>query len=302
MAQCPKCGKKLKLTDVSQFCPACGVNMRFVNFEDNFYREAKIAELSQANMHVKIKRLKAAFIGSKLAIARLIVMLFPLVGLLVSSGSFTLSLPYKSGTYQFGLLGVLSLLMPGGGFSTDGLMYLFGMSRAEIDGAAFGALRAALISLAAVMVVGVLILLISILCFISFKNMQKINVVLACLGIAASAAVAITVGRFVSVANGSILLSGERGFGYLIYILMFGAVLAVNLLLSIKGIPVAYDEGMAERAGIYKKVRAGLIDIESLPQPIVETAETRKIDEEIVKEEESFRKKHEKEAITDGNG
>ena len=53
MANCPKCGHKLRLTDLSQFCPECGVNMRFVGFEENFYREAKYAELSQANVKVK---------------------------------------------------------------------------------------------------------------------------------------------------------------------------------------------------------------------------------------------------------
>ena len=64
MANCPKCGHKLRLTDLSQFCPACGVNMRFVNFEENFYREAKYAELAQAQVRVKFRRFKGAFIGS----------------------------------------------------------------------------------------------------------------------------------------------------------------------------------------------------------------------------------------------
>ena len=302
MAQCPKCGKKLKLTDISQFCPACGVNMRFVNFEENFYNEAKIAELSQANMHVKIKHLKASYIGSRLTIARLVVMLFPLIGLLVTSGSFTLTLPYKSATYQFGVLGVVNLLMEGGGFSTEGLMYLFGMSGSQIDAAAFSALRAAVCSFVAVLLIAVLILFVSLLCFISYKNMQKINVVLAGLGIITSVAVAVLIGRFVSAAQNSVMLSGKNGYGFIVYILTFAAVLVVNLLLWIKGIPVVYDEGMEERAEIYKKVKAGEIDIDTLPQPIVETEETRKIDEEIAKEEEAYQKKHAKEDSADGEG
>ena len=86
MANCPKCGHKLKLTDLSQFCPACGVNMRFVGFEENFYREAKYAELSQANVKVKFNRFKAAFVGSKLTIVRLCFALLPvLVPLFVSA-------------------------------------------------------------------------------------------------------------------------------------------------------------------------------------------------------------------------
>ena len=96
-------------------------------------------------------------------------------------------------------------------------------------------------------------------------------------------------------------LEGKNGFGLIVCILMFAAVFVVNLLLVKKGIPVEYDEGMVERAEIYKKVKAGEIDIDSLPQPIVETEETRKIDEEIAKEEAAFKKKHEKEDAENGN-
>ena len=293
MAQCPKCGKKLKVTDISQFCPSCGVNMRFVNFEENFYKEAKYAELSQANMHVKVKRMKAAFIGSKLAIARLVVMLLPIAALLAPACSFTLTLPYKETASAFSALGLYSL------FSEGGFDYLIKMTGSVIDPAAFTALRNALFVYAAVALIGVLILLTSVLCFISYRNMQKITTALSCVGIVCCGAAMITIGSFVKAAQSSIFLSGENGFGLWIAIAMFAAVFAVNLLLSIKGIPVEYDEGMEERAGIYKKVRSGEIDIDTLPLPIVQTAETRKIDEEIAKEEENYKRKHGLEGTAD---
>ena len=295
MAQCPKCGKKLKFTDVSQFCPACGVNMRFVNFEENFYKEAKYAELSQANMHVKVRHMKAAFIGSKLAIARLAVMLLPLAALLAPAGTFALSLPYKDAGYTFSALGIYGL------FNDGGLNYILRMTSSSVDGAAFAALRNALFAYAAVAVLSVLVLFMSILCFISYRNMQKITAVTAGAGIVFSVAAVILVGHFVKISQDSLLLSGQNGFGLFIVIAMFAAVFIVNLLLSVKGIPVEYDEGMEERAEIYKKVRSGEIDIDTLPQPIVETAETRKIDEEIAKEEQNYRKKHGMEGTADGN-
>ena len=55
MKNCPKCSRRLRITDISQFCPGCGVNMRFYNFEENFIREAKLAELSQAGLKVKLR-------------------------------------------------------------------------------------------------------------------------------------------------------------------------------------------------------------------------------------------------------
>jgi hypothetical protein len=295
MAQCPKCGKKLRFTDVSQFCPSCGVNMRFVNFEENFYKEAKYAELSQANMHVKIRHMKAAFVGSKLTIARLIVMLLPLAALLVPAGSFTISLPYKEAGYAFSALGVYGL------FSEGGFDYVLKMTGSAVDAAAFSALRTALFTYAAVAVIAVVILFMSILCFISYRNMQKIIAVTSAIGIVCSLVGTILIGNFVKAAQNGVFLTGKTGIGLLVAAVAFGAVFIVNLLLWIKGIPVEYDEGMVERAEIYKKVRSGEIDIDTLPQPIVETEETRKIDEEIAKEEENYRKKHGLEETAHGN-
>ena len=186
-------------------------------------------------------------------------------------------------------------------FSGGVLDYVLKMTSSVLDASAFGALRTALFSYAAIAVVGVIILFTSLLCFISVKNMQKINVALSGVGIVTCIVSWILISSFVKKAQTSLLLSGKNGWGLIVVIAMFAVVLAVNLLLSIKGIPVEYDEGMTERAAIYKKVKAGEIDIDTLPQPVVETAETRKIDEEIAKEEANYKKKHETEAPEDGD-
>ena len=76
--------------------------------------------------------------------------------------------------------------------------------------------------------------------------------------------------------------------GLIITVLMFTAVFIVNLLLWKKGIHPVYDEGVVERVAIYKQVKAGKINIDDLPQPVIETETTRKIDEAIRAEEEKF--------------
>ena len=297
MAHCPKCGKKLKITDLSQFCPACGVNMRFVNFEDNFYKEAKMAELSQAGMHVKVKRLKAAFIGSKLTIARLVVMLLPIVALLLPNGSYVLKLPFISDVKaagSFSALGVYSL------FTNGSLNYLLKMTGSVISSQSFSALKLALFSYLGTAVIGVIVFLLSVLCFISIKNMQKIIAVFSVIGVAFSCVSMFLISRFVSSAANDPLFDAKNGFGLLLCIAMFAAVFAVNFLIIRKGIPVEYAEGMLERVEILKKVKSGEISIDDLPQPVVETEETRKIDEEIAKEEESYKQKHLKEGNENG--
>lgn len=286
MANCPKCGRHLKIFDVSQFCPGCGTNMRFYGFEENFYKEAKLAELSQAGYHVKIRRFKASFLGSKLTIARLIVMLLPAVALLLPAASYTFSLPMKERTVELGIMGLIDL------FTGSDLSYIGKMISSEFAGAEFTALQTAIYGYVSVAVFAILVLLTSILCFISYKNMQKITAIISVLGVADSIAAYILIMNFVKNCSASAFVSGKAGIGLFIVILMFCIAFVVNFLLIKKGIPVDYDEGMLERVEIYKKVKAGKVDIDDLPQPVVETAETRKIDEEIAKEEAAYNEKH----------
>ena len=297
MAICPSCGHKLKLTDLSQFCPACGVNMRFVDFEKNFYREAKYAELAQAGVKVKFRRFKAAFLGSKLTVVRLCAALLPVLALLVPNGSFTLTLPFYEKKFDFGLLGLVNL------FSGGDFGYLMQMTGSERAGAAFVPLRTALYGYLAVAAFAVFVLLATVLCFVSIKNMQKIISVFACLGAAASviALVLIAVfGKAPDTADTIGILTGKGGFGLLAAIAAFAAVAVINLRLDKEGIPVEYAEGMEERARLYKELKAGKLDLDKLPQPIVETAETRKIDAEIAQEQADYRRTHEKEATQNG--
>lgn len=109
MSVCPKCGHKLHFYNASQFCPNCGVNMRFYNFEDNFYLQAKKAELGFADLHVKVRRFKAAMIGSPLAIARLCVMLIPLLSVLIPAASAVLKLPFRTAELSLGGIGIYGM-------------------------------------------------------------------------------------------------------------------------------------------------------------------------------------------------
>lgn len=294
MASCPNCGHKLKLTDLSQYCPDCGVNMRFVNFEENFYREAKYAELAQAGVRVKFRRFKGAFIGSRLTILRLCAALLPILALLAPSGGFSIRLPFYEADFGFGIFGLISLF-------TDGDPgYLLGMTGSSFAGGAFRWLRTALFSYLGVAVMAVIVLLATLLCFVSIRKMQKVIGALAGVGAAVSIVSLILILVFASRCGNTAVVTGKSGFGLILSAVAFAAVIAVNLLLEKRGVPVEYGEGMEERARLYKELKAGKIDLDRLPQPVIETAETRKIDEEIAKEKEDYKKAHEKEATDHG--
>lgn len=286
MAKCPKCGKKLRFIDISQFCPACGVNMRFCGFEENFFKEAKLAELTQAVMHVKLKHLKAAYIGSKLAIMRLVAMFLPVAALLIPNGSVSVVLPFRTTDFTFNLMGVMSAL------TGEGASLLASMSGSELFGAPFSELKTLMLVYAVSVALAALILLLSLLCFISYKNMQKILCVLAAAGVLSSVTAMIMISRFTAHYSEAPLMQVSGGFGLIAAALMFAVVFVVNFLLVKKGIPVEYGEGMAERVAIYRRMKAGKVSLDDLPQPVVETAQTRAIDDEIRKEEEAFMSKH----------
>lgn len=279
MAKCPKCGAPLHIYNVSQFCPKCGVNMRYVNFEENFLKEAKIAELTQAVVHMKVRRLKAALIGGKLQIARLVIMILPLVSMLIPSGSYTVTLPYYSHSVQFGLLGLYGV------FTNGDLAYIGDMGSSQLFGELFKALRMTIFVYVVPAVFAVIVLLASILCFISIKNMQKIIAGISCVGALTAIVSAVFLFGLSSTVSENAILSASPGFGWIVTVVAFAAVAVLNIIIDKKGIDVVYDEGVEERVAIYRKYKSGEVSIDDLPQPVVETAETRKIDEEIAKEE-----------------
>lgn len=282
MSQCPKCQAKLHIYNISQFCPSCGINMRFYNFEEKFEREAKLAELSQAGLKVMLRNLKYSFSGSKLVTAKLIVMLLPVLSLLIPSGYFIISMPFVENESHFGILGLVNA------FTGNLLPYIFSMTSSEITGTEFTALRNALFCYIAVALFAVLCFVFSVLGFISIKNMHKFTTVFSALGIVTSIISIIMNVLFISASKNSIIISSSFGFGLIITAIMFAVVFAVNLLLWKTGIHPVYDEGVIERVEIYKQVKTGKIDIDSLPQPVVVTEATKKIDEEIAKEEAAF--------------
>ncbi len=288
MAVCPKCRQKLKLTDWGQNCPHCGVNMRFYNFEENFYREAKMAELSAAKVSIKIKRLKGAFVGGALPVARLSVLLLPLLSVLVPVLQFSLKLPFTEKSYALSGIGIYNM------FSDQTLPYVLSMADDPFNGTVFRALRSVLFAEAGAAVFGLLVFLMSALCFISIRKMSVILCAVSALGMADSAALLVTAVRFCSSCSvqSQPVLNGSMSFGAVVTFLMFAVVFVLNILVAVKGVKIEYGEGDLERAEIAKKIKSGELKLEDLPQPIVETAETRAIEEEIRKQREKLENLH----------
>lgn len=78
MANCPKCGEHLKLTDWKQHCPHCHCNIVVYDIQERLMQDADKAEVQRYYFQKKIDRMKASFVGSKLAVIRIFTSLIPL--------------------------------------------------------------------------------------------------------------------------------------------------------------------------------------------------------------------------------
>lgn len=83
MANCPKCGVHLKLTDWRQHCPKCGANIFVYDLQERLMQQADTAEVQHYHFQKKIDRLKASFVGSKLAVVRIITSFIPVFALIL---------------------------------------------------------------------------------------------------------------------------------------------------------------------------------------------------------------------------
>lgn len=289
MSSCPKCGKKLRAFDWKQHCPFCGVNLRFYGFQEQFIRDAKMAELSLARTHVKLRVMKSAFVGGKLAKARLCSMLLPLISLLLPAAGAQVTLPFLTEKWSLGIPGFYGMISGGA------LRLISSMAESAAAGEAFASLKNLIFAFAATAVLALLVFLLTLFSFAGIKKMAAVLCALACLGAVSCAVTAALAFGFQKAAQTSpnVIVNGAPSVGLLFAFAAFAAAAAVNYLIVKKGLPVTFEEGDLERAGIAQKVKRGEISIDDLPQPIVETAETRAIDEEIQKVRQQFEPKEE---------
>lgn len=86
MAVCPNCGRKLHFSDWRPECPGCGVNLNYFQSNEKLLEDSEKAEIEHAHFQPHIDRAKAAFVGSKLTIVRIILSLLPAGGLFLPLG------------------------------------------------------------------------------------------------------------------------------------------------------------------------------------------------------------------------
>lgn len=237
MANCPKCGRKLTLFDWKPNCPDCGVNLVYYGLEDRLLDEADAAEAEHARMQKKIDRLKAAFVGSKLTIARIVLSLLPIAALLIPLCEISFKAPFMGDkTKAIGLIELIDV------FSNLDFDALFAMIGSSTLSTAFIGYAGALVSLALSLVFVIVSLLALMIACGPKGNVRNFTLN----GLAIAFAVASIVFFSIFASNGSAVfggyLSGKIGVGIFVYIAMLLVLLTVNIILAVKGTPIKYKQ------------------------------------------------------------
>ncbi len=109
MADCPKCKAHLKLTDWKPNCPHCGANIVVYDLQERLMQEADAAEVQYYHFQKKVDRLKASFVGSKLAIIRIFTSLIPIAALFLPIVKIKLAAPFEVFDGNMGVLDIYNM-------------------------------------------------------------------------------------------------------------------------------------------------------------------------------------------------
>lgn len=281
---CPKCGGEIPFYDLKPNCKHCGVNIMYFTQEAGLIRDAKRTELEGAAARMVIARVKAAFIGSPLAIARLAVTLLAAAALVLPFGGVRYTLPLFDRSFSVGIVGLIQ------GFQNGLILNLPHF----LNGALVRPQTLAAIAPSAAFVCAALfdlaILVAYILSFLNLTKSAKFMKNAALVGAVLSAAGQAAVLALKLATPDGAAAAVQFGFGALAAAAMFVAVYALNRMMLKKGIEPAYKENDIKRREMLLRVRAGDVDLDSLPLPVFESAEERaermKALEEALKAEE----------------
>ena len=268
--RCPKCGGEIPFFDLKPNCRHCGVNIMYFTQETELARDAKRTELEGAAARMVIARVKANFIGGKVQIARIVCTLLSVAALLVPFGSVRYSVPFFDKTFSAGLLGIVQSVQSG-----------FFMQIPSLLGSTL--LRtgtwAAVVPTAFLVLCAVLDLLLAAALLLGFLNLTRSTTFMqrvSLCGVAVSSAAQIAVLVLYLTLRGNAFAPVRPGFGALAALAMYLVVFFLNRTLLKNGIEPKFRENDLKRKELLRRVRAGEVDLDTLPLPIFESDEERK--------------------------
>ncbi len=234
----PNCGRKLKLRDWRVNCPDCGVNIIYYKMDERLLKDADKVELEHVDFQKKADRAKAACVGNKWAIARLVLLILPLAPLFLPLVKMTINVPFVDKSESLSILKI-------GPYIFDGLSFdvVFDLMNAAAFGGAFKWLLAALVGLVLVIVC---ILAGLITCFLAASPKGFLRcVIINGLGMLGATMGMLGVSKFGAAMDVALAgaIQSKAAFGGFLVIAAFAIILIYNIVIKVRGgIPVVYKQ------------------------------------------------------------
>ncbi|MBQ8228673.1 MAG: hypothetical protein IJZ88_06640 [Clostridia bacterium] len=226
---CPKCKRKLKLTDLKPTCPSCGTNLLYYRIEERLEVDALNAEIEHAHTQKMMDRAKAAMIGSPWAIVRDVLLVLVIASFLLPLANLTAVGPYFERDTTYTAINLVTTLME----FDFGVVGLIG---SPIVGNATLYFAGSIVCVALALVVALFQLIFSFLSC-SKRGFGR-NVTFAVLGMVFSIGSSVLFNMFVDAMNEVLpgFMSGSVKFGIYVVAGMFALVLILNVLIKVKGL------------------------------------------------------------------
>ncbi len=227
MAKCPNCGYHLKLWNVRAECPSCKVNIPNYDWINRLEQDSVVAEAALLKMKQKFARIKYAFVGTKLRIARIPVSVLPLLSFFLPLFTLDFALPYFDKLKSFNIISLIKQV-----FEFD-----FGAIPGFIASPVLGGATIRFLLAIALVFLSLLTLVPVSLFFLirNYKNLQSkalfITNLLSALMMTASA---VLFKSFSAMQQASTVnaFSGKPGFGLILGIVFFLASAGINLAVA----------------------------------------------------------------------
>lgn len=236
MAVCPKCGRKLKITDIKPTCPGCGVNLLYYKIEERLEVDAINAELEHAKTQKRVDRAKDAMFGSPLAIVRLVLLVLVVGMFFVPLATFHADGPYFDKTTSLNALEIYNSVSS---LDFDGMFVLAG---SPVLKTSFMFLAISAVTIVVSVLCALLELIFSFLS--SSPHGFSRNITLASVGIVSAVASLITYKKFLvnieSVFSG--IIDGSVKVGIYLVIAAFVLCIAINIIIKVQHKPIKYKD------------------------------------------------------------
>ena len=266
--KCPKCGAEIPFYDLKPNCKHCGVNILYYIQDYELERDAKRTELENAVARMVIARIKAVFIGSLLAIIRMIVLIGSICAMMIPFCSVEYKLPFYSEKLSLGLIGIIQSI-------TGGLLLKLPdyLKSALFSKATLGALIVAAFFVLLTLI-DIAIFVVYLLSFLKPDKTAKIMQILSVIAcfFAAGAQIAAPVCKAALIPSAQ-YVAFSVGFGGVACAALHFALVVINAKMLKKGIEPVYREYDPKRKELLKKVKSGEVDLDDLTLPVFESEE-----------------------------